>query len=173
MRQLRILLAGATYHVASKIDHDAMALYGDEIKIMFLVFVEKAKIKFGFELWDFTVMDNHIHFLIKPGKGASLSKIMQWIKCNFAKWWNKTHNTKGHLWGDRFSSRIIRDEEDFAAVSEYIDNNPVKANLVKEAKDWKFGGLFHRIRGIIGLVDELLDGRLVFPANISPAVSPG
>jgi putative transposase len=118
-------------------------------------------------------MDNHIHFLIKPGENASLSKIMQWIKGNFAKWWNKTHDTKGHLWGERFFSRIIRDEQDFVKTSEYIDNNPVKAKLVKEAKDWRFGGLFHRIRGIIGLVDEMSDGQIVFPANTPLAVSPG
>jgi hypothetical protein len=77
------------------------------------------------------------------------------------------------LWGERFFSRIIRDEGDLAKTSEYIDHNPVEANLVKEAKDWEFGGLFHKIRGIIGLVDELLDGGLFFPANASPAASPG
>jgi hypothetical protein len=35
------------------------------------------------------------------------------------------------------------------------------------------GRLFHRIRGILGLVDELLDGELFFPANSPLAVSPG
>jgi putative transposase len=116
-------------------------------------------------------MDNHIHLLIKPGEKASLSKIMQWVKGNFAKRWNKIHGIKGHLWGERFFSRIIKDEEDFAKVSEYIDENPVKAKLVQEAKDWKFGGLFHKLRGIIGLVDDVLSGALVFPKLvISPAV---
>jgi hypothetical protein len=77
------------------------------------------------------------------------------------------------LWGDRFFSRIIVDEADFAKTSEYIDNNPVKANLVKEARDWKFGGLFHKIRGIIGLIYKLPVGGLFFPANTPLAVSPG
>jgi putative transposase len=157
MRKLRLLQDGAIYHVASKIDHDAMALKRAEFKQMFLDLLEKAKNKFHFELFNFTVMDNHIHFLIKPGADISLSKIMQWIKCNSAKKWNKANNTKGHLWGDRFFSRIIKDEADFEQVSTYIDENPVKAKLVKEAKDWKFGGLFHQIKGIIGLIDDLLD----------------
>ncbi|MDR3302305.1 MAG: transposase [Spirochaetaceae bacterium] len=175
MRALRILLEGAVYHVTSQIDHGAMALSGAEIKQMFLDFVEKAKKKFGFELWNFTVMDNHIHFLIKPGKEASLSKIMQWIKCNFAKKWNKAHDTKGHLWGERFHSRIIKDENDLVRTSKYIDENPVKAKLVKEAKDWKFGGLFHKIRGIIGLIDKILDGELGSPSlsGLSVSASPG
>jgi putative transposase len=98
---------------------------------------------------------------------------MQWIKCNFTKKWNKTHNTKGHLWGERFFSRIIRDEGDFERTSAYIDNNPVAANLVKKAKDWKFGGLFHRLRGITKLVDEALEGELFFPASAPLSASPG
>jgi putative transposase len=173
MRSLRVLQDNATYHVTSQIDHGAMALAGAEVKNMFLDFIEKAKKKFGFKLWNFTVMDNHIHFLIKPGKSGSLSKIMQWLKCNFAKKWNKEHNTKGHVWGERFFSRIIRDEQDFTRTSGYIDENPVKANLTKEAKDWIFGGLFHKLRRIVGLVDEVTDSELFFSVNTPMAVSTG
>jgi putative transposase len=173
MRLPRVLQDDATYHVTSQIDHGVMALESAEVKRVFLDFVKKAKKKFGFKLWNFAVMGNHIHFLIKPGKNASLSKIMQWIKCNFAKKWNKEHNTKGHLWGERFFSRIIKDEKDFTRTSEYIDGNPVEARLVKEAKDWKFGGLFHKLRRIIGLVDEMPDSELFFPANTSLTALPG
>jgi hypothetical protein len=76
------------------------------------------------------------------------------------------------LWGERFFSRIIRDEDDFNATSEYIDENPVKAKLVKKAGDWKFGGLFHKIRGIAGLVDRLPEGGLFFPATAPPVFPP-
>ncbi|MDR0784301.1 MAG: transposase [Treponema sp.] len=72
-------------------------------------------------------MGNHIHFLIKPGKDANLSEIMQWIKCNFAKAWNKAHGRKGHVWGERFYSRIIGGIDDFLRTREYITENPVKA----------------------------------------------
>jgi putative transposase len=80
-------------------------------------------------------MDNHIHFLIKPGEGANLSQIMQWIKCNFAKAWNKAHGLKGHVWGERFYSRIITTMLDFLRVMVYIAENPVRAGLVKRAAD--------------------------------------
>jgi putative transposase len=93
---------------------------------------------------------------------------MQWIKSNFAKWWNKKHNTKGHLWGERFFSRIIKDERDFERVSEYIDENPVKANLVKKPEHWRFGGLFHRLRRIFGVIDQMLDTDALFPVSSSP-----
>jgi putative transposase len=172
MRSLRKLVEGATYHVTSKIDHDDPALRADAFKQGFLDFVAKAKKRFSFKLWNFTVMDNHIHFLIKPGPGESLSKIMQWLKCRFARWWNKMHNTKGHLWGERFFSRIIKGEKDFAKVSEYIDENPVKAGLAKKPEHWRFGGLFRRLRRIFGLIDQMTDTDALFPGIASPTPSP-
>jgi putative transposase len=165
MRKLRNLQPGATYHVASKIDHGAMALKDPGIKRAFLNMVVAAKTKFPFQLWNFTVLDNHIHFLIKPGPGVSLSKIMQWLKCNFAKKWNKAHGTYGHLWGDRFFSRIIENEKDFNNVNDYIDGNAVKAGLVDAATRWLFGGLFHRLNGIQGLIDTLWGNGFSFTIN--------
>jgi hypothetical protein len=43
---------------------------------------------------------------------------------------------------------------------------------VKNAKDWIFGGLFHRLRGITRLVDEALAGELFFPASAPLSASP-
>ena len=104
-------------------------------------------------------MGNHIHLLIKPGPGASLSKIMQWILGVFAQLWNKKHGLFGHLWGDRFFSRIILGILDFLKVFLYIDNNPVIAGLAKHPDQWEYGGLWHYKKGItdiIGLVDPVV-----------------
>ncbi|MDR3341267.1 MAG: transposase [Treponema sp.] len=155
MRKRRDLQAGAIYHVASKIDHGDMALEDAVIKQLFLDMVVLAKKKFPFKIWNFTVMGNHIHFLIQPGEGVSLSKLMQWLKCNFAKKWNKMHGRHGHVWGERFFSKIVQDRRAFENVSTYIDENPLKAGLVEKAVDWVFGGLSHRLRGIRWLLDEL------------------
>jgi hypothetical protein len=38
--------------------------------------------------------------LVKPERGESLSKIMQWIKGNFARYWNKAHGKQeGSFYG--------------------------------------------------------------------------
>ncbi|MDR1466554.1 MAG: transposase, partial [Treponema sp.] len=144
----------ATYHVTSKINNDEMALFEPHFKMLFLLFVRRAKRKFHFHLWDFCIMDNHVHFSIRPGKDGNLSAIMQWIKCNFAKAWNKANGHKGHVWGERFYSRIIGGIADFLRVREYIAENPVKAGLVERAVEWVFGSLYHRIHCPADLLDE-------------------
>jgi REP element-mobilizing transposase RayT len=154
MRNKRIIKAGATYHVWSKIDHNENRLRSTAMKELFLEYVGRAKEKYDFSLFNFSVLDNTIHLIIKPGDGVSLSRIMQWVKCNFAKAWNKRHGTSGHLWGERFQSVIIADGEEFDRVSAMIDEKPVEEGLVKKAEAWKWGGLFHKMNGIVGLVSE-------------------
>jgi putative transposase len=78
---------------------------------------------------------------------------MQWIKGNFTKAWNKAHGIKGHLWGERFFSRIVEGIADFLRVKEYIANNPVKAGLVERAVDWVFGSVYQRMHGQIDLLE--------------------
>jgi putative transposase len=92
--------------------------------------------------------------LIKPGKKANLSVIMQWLKCNFAKAWNKAHHRTGHVWGERFYSRIIRGAADFLRVRGYIEENPVKAGLVERAAEWVYGSLYHRLHRRSDLLDD-------------------
>ncbi|GMO24389.1 MAG: hypothetical protein Ta2B_03760 [Termitinemataceae bacterium] len=123
MRQKRILQDGAAYHVILKVDHDAMGLSVVEVKTEFMAFIQKAHEKFTFELINFRILNNHFHFLIKPGNGESLSQIIQWIKCNFARHWNNLHNTKGHFWGERFFSQIITNTKDFWNTFRYIDDS--------------------------------------------------
>ncbi|MDR0557652.1 MAG: transposase [Treponema sp.] len=153
MRPLRKLQDGAVYHVASKINRGAMELRPPQFKIMFLSFIKRAKRKYPFQLLNFCVMDNHIHLIIKPGESQSLSKIMQWIKGNFAKRWNKAHHTEGHLWGDRFFSKIIENADQFLKAFRYVDENPVAAKMVARAEEWEHGGLYHDMLGRRDVVD--------------------
>jgi putative transposase len=153
MGHLRELKDGATYHVTSEINRNEMELQQSRIKTMFLTFVKRAKQKYPFQLFDFSIMDNHVHLLIKPERGESLSKIMQWLKGNFAKYWNKVHHKQGgHLWGKRFFSKIIDDVRQFLRVLEYIDENPKRAGMVARAEDWEFGGLYHHLHGRMDVV---------------------
>ncbi|MDR0543220.1 MAG: transposase [Dysgonamonadaceae bacterium] len=99
------------------------------------------------------MLGNHIHLIIRPAKGESLSKIMQWILSVFARAWNKAHFVNGHVWGERFYSKIIEAADDFLEIFNYVSLNPVKAQLVKSAEEWEFGGIWHFISGETGILD--------------------
>jgi putative transposase len=78
---------------------------------------------------------------------------MQWIKTHSAKRWNTIHGSTDHLWGDRFFARIVKEPWDYAKVMDYINQNPVKANLAEKPEDWKGSGAYYVCNNIPGLVD--------------------
>jgi len=101
-------------------------------------------------------MPTHLHLLIKPEGDSNLSVIMKWIKTISAKRWNFIHGSTDHLWGDRFFARAVKNYEEYGAIMEYIDQNPVVAGLSTKPEDWKASGAFYKKHKIYSLVDFTL-----------------
>ena len=153
MRRRRILTEGAYYHVTSRTNNKVRVFERRLGRKIMLLTLEDAKEKFGFRLAAFCVMPTHVHLLIQPKEGTSLSRIMQWIKTRSAKRWNFVHGSENHLWGDRFFARAIKDTYEFYHVMNYIDQNPVAGGLVADPAQWQASSAFYKARGITGLVE--------------------
>ena len=91
-----------------------------------------------YELICWCIMPNHVHTLIAPVEGMSLSEIMYDWKSYTTHAINKALNRKGKLWMMEYFDRYIRDDNHFQKVVNYIHNNPVKARLVAEPADWRW-----------------------------------
>ena len=155
MRPPRLLEKNALYHTVARANLQEKIFNNDEDKAMVEEVVSLARKKFGFRQKHFTVMENHIHLLIQPiGNDYSLSAIMQWILSVIAIRYNKKYHRKGHVWYDRFKSKIVRGSAYFNAVIKYISNNPVKAKLAKDIFSYKFSGIYHLMNKKYHIVDE-------------------
>ncbi|MCF6336052.1 MAG: transposase, partial [Spirochaetales bacterium] len=84
MRKRRDLIEGASYHVYARINRQEYLLRSVFIKKMFMTILKRAKIRYSFQIGNYCIMDNDIHFILKPLKGDSLSAIMRWILGVFA-----------------------------------------------------------------------------------------
>jgi len=92
-----------------------------------------------YDLICYTVMPNHVHCVMKlTGKSRSLDKLMQSIKRYSAKESNNVLQRKGQFWQHENYDHVIRDEKELERIIEYVVNNPVKAGLVTDRKDWKW-----------------------------------
>jgi REP element-mobilizing transposase RayT len=155
MRKPRRLHAGATYHVTAKANRGSFDIRSKSDKELLWNVVEKVKERHPFELVNFSFLDNHFHFLIKPVRETNLSDLMCVLLSTYTKRWNKRHAKSGHLWRARFWSCIVESEADFVAETRYIDNNPVEAHLVNEARKWRWGGLWMRVHGVPGSLCDI------------------
>ena len=141
MRKPRKLRHGARYHVICKINRGEFALEDTQFKRLYLAVLKRAMKKFSFRIENFCIMDNHVHMIIIPLENESLSKIMQWISSVFAIHHNKILKIKGHVWYDRFKSKIIDDIRQLIDTFRYITNNPVAAGIVSHPFLFIFNGI--------------------------------
>ena len=113
-----------------------------------------------YELICWCIMPNHVHTLIAPVEGMSLSEIMYDWKSYTTHAINKALNRKGKLWMMEYFDRFIRDNDHFQKVVNYIHNNPVKAGLVADPADWRWSS-----------AGSYLGSQVSAPASTDPRVS--
>jgi hypothetical protein len=63
--------------------------------------------RFAFKLRGFRLEKECLSFYIKPADGLQLPAIMQWVKQTFAVRFNRRGGRTGHVWGDRYWSRVL------------------------------------------------------------------
>jgi REP element-mobilizing transposase RayT len=90
-----------------------------------------------YQLRAWVIMPNHIHVLVDIGN-TPLAKLMQSWKRFIAREANKLLARGGAFWQREYWDTYMRDTTQTAKAVKYIENNPVKANLVREAKDWRW-----------------------------------
>ncbi|MFT3744473.1 MAG: transposase [Pyrinomonadaceae bacterium] len=91
-----------------------------------------------YRLIAWVIMPNHIHLLLIPLEGVSLSEIMRNLKGFTARMINKHLGLNGPVWQPDYFDRYIRDEDHYNKTVRYIENNPVNAKLVEKSRDWRF-----------------------------------
>ena len=75
-------------------------------------------------LHSYVIMPNHIHLLLEPKGTATIQQITHSIKSFSSHEINKLQKSTGSIWQKEFFDRIIRNEEHYMRVLEYIKNNP-------------------------------------------------
>jgi REP element-mobilizing transposase RayT len=97
-----------------------------------------------YRLSAWVVMPNHVHLLLTPQDGWPLSRIMKDMKSFTSREANKLLGRRGQFWMEDYFDRYVRDAKHFANAIAYIENNPVKAGLVKTASEWHFSSAHFR-----------------------------
>ncbi len=103
--------------------------------------VENALLYFDddrYRLHAWVIMPNHVHDLVTPLNGHTLSATTHSWKSFTAKKANAALGRTGIFWAKEYVDRAIRDEAHYANAVAYFAMNPVKARLCKEPQDWRF-----------------------------------
>jgi REP element-mobilizing transposase RayT len=85
----------------------------------------------------FVVMPNHVHLLAAPA--VALPKLTKSLKGITAKRANVMLSLTGSaFWQEESYDHLVRHKREFEGIQNYIEENPVRAGLVKEAREYRW-----------------------------------
>jgi putative transposase len=143
VRPLRIICAGAYYHVISRGNMEHFIFPEEENKKCFIDFLGKGTEKYRVEVYAYCVMGNHYHLLIQT-KEANLPDFMHFLGSSYASYLAK-REWKGHIFAGRYKAICVEKEEYFLTLQRYIHLNPVKAGLVERPEHFPWSSYIYFI----------------------------
>ena len=134
-RPLRIEFVGALYHVTSRGNAQDDIYLTDADRNTFLDLLKNTNLRYCWYCHAYCLLDNHYHLLIETNS-PTLSKGMKYLNGTYTQTFNRAHNRVGHVFHGRFKGILVQKENYLMELSRYIVLNPVRAGMVRSAKDW-------------------------------------
>ena len=116
------------------------------------------------DIVSYCLMTNHVHLIIVPKNKESLSKAIGETHRLYTRKINFEQKVRGHLFQERFYSTPL-DEVHFLHALKYVEQNPVKAHMVKYPWEYKYSSARYRLDLVsedivlpkYALMDNILD----------------
>ena len=93
-------------------------------------------------LHEWVIMPNHVHVLLTPLVETPLSSIVHSWKSHTARRINAALGREGRVWASDYFDRMVRSDDHFTKVADYIRANPVNAGLCDAPETWRWSSAY-------------------------------
>jgi putative transposase len=139
----RLTVPGYPHHIIQRGNNrQAIFVSAADYQMLLSLLDENAQ-KFGVALHAYVLMDNHFHLLATPATADGLPQMMQAVGRRYVRYFNDRQGRTGTLWEGRYRSTLIDTDRYLLACMAYIDLNPVRAGLVREAAAYPWSSHAH------------------------------
>ncbi|MDO8661751.1 MAG: transposase [Candidatus Omnitrophota bacterium] len=138
MAKTRLLINNACYHIYARGNQKQLIFKSKEDFEFYLHQLRLYKRKHSLLLYGYCLMPNHIHIIGEPKNPSKLPSFMQGLHRSYTAYYNKKYNKVGHLWQGRFKAKVIARDQYLIDCIAYVEQNPIRANLVKNMKEYEF-----------------------------------
>jgi putative transposase len=89
---------------------------------------------------------------IRPERDGDLSEFMRWLTLTHTQRWHAKHHTQGTgpLYQGRFKAFPVAKDEHCLRVLSYVERNPLRARLARNARRWRWSSLGRATLGLPG-----------------------
>jgi len=136
-RMARVVIPTIPHHITQRGVRRMETFFDDEDYEMYLSLMRKWCLSSGVEIWAYCLMPNHIHLIAVPDSETSLARGIGEAHRRYTRHINFKKDWKGYLWQGRFAS-FPMDEDYLLNSVRYVELNPVRANMVERAEDYRW-----------------------------------
>lgn len=132
IRMPRVHIAAALFYVTARGDNKNNIFADPADYKFYLQLLRKYKQQYGFKLFAFCLLPEHLHLLIELRPGLTISEIMHDLNANYTKYFNGKYGRKGHLFRERYKLVLAEKSGYLLALTAYIHLNPVVSGLTRD-----------------------------------------
>jgi putative transposase len=137
-RTARASVGDYCYHVINRGNARTEVFHAEGDYQAFLDLLCQASARLPMRILAYCLMPNHFHLAIWPYRDGDLSRWMQWLLTAHVRRYHRWHESSGHVWQGRFKAFPIEQDDHLLTVLQYIEQNPVRAQLVLRAEEWRW-----------------------------------
>jgi len=139
------IVAGVrTFFAGSKTSLGRQLLQSKPAAELFIDVLRTYTLAGKFKVHEFVVMPDHFHILVSVDGNTSIERVMQLIKGGYSFRRKKELGLIGEIWQRGFSEVRVIDRKSYLAHKKYIDENPIKAGLARNAEDYPYCSAYLR-----------------------------
>ena len=146
---MRIQYEHALYHVINRANGRATIFRNDKDYRHFESLLEEARELLDMRILSYCIMPNHWHLVLYPRNDGDMSEFMRWLTTTHVRQYRVATKSigGGHLYQGTYKSFPVEKSEYLTTLIRYVEQNPLRAKLVKRAEGWKYSSLYRRIKG--------------------------
>ena len=160
-RIARIVVPEFPHHVTQRGVRSMPVFYSDEDRSEYLRLLSEQGERSGVRFVSYCLMTNHVHLIAIPKTEESLARGIGEAHRLYTRRVNFREGVRGYLFQGRFHSCPLDEAHLYAAVR-YVERNPVRAGLVKDAWEYKWSSARYHVGlcrrdGLVEAAEEFLD----------------
>jgi len=138
-RRARVFVAGATYHVYSRVARGERVFADSREAATFLEVLRNVKREHGLSVLAWCLMATHYHLAVRVGQ-VPLWRSMRLVQGRFARGYNRRHRLLGPFWQGRYKAIVVPDASYLQQLVAYIHLNSVTAKVVRDPARYRWSG---------------------------------
>jgi putative transposase len=134
-RKRRVVPGGLTYELRAFSIDETPLFPDDACRAYFLAHLRKVSARYRLRVRAYCLMRTHYRLLVST-TDANLSAAMRDLNGIYARWFNRRHGRRGHLFGERFDDEMVETDSHLLDRIRDMALGPVRVGLAATPAAW-------------------------------------